>query len=55
MVIEQTPGFHITVYASPDDKALAVSSWLFGSLAQLGRLGAARSRSSSFARQRSPM
>ena len=38
MVIEQTPGFHITIYVSPDDKALALSSWLFGSLARLGRL-----------------
>jgi len=38
MVLEQTPGFHITIYVSPDDKALAMSSWLFGSLARLGRL-----------------
>jgi esterase/lipase superfamily enzyme len=37
MVIERTPGFHITIYVSPDDKALAASSWLFGSLARLGR------------------
>jgi esterase/lipase superfamily enzyme len=41
MVFEQTPGFRLTVYVSPDDKALAVSSWLFGSLARLGRLDTA--------------
>jgi esterase/lipase superfamily enzyme len=34
----QTPGFRITVYVSPDDRALATSTWLFGSLARLGRL-----------------
>jgi esterase/lipase superfamily enzyme len=38
MVFEQTPGFRLTIYVSPDDKALAASSWLFGSLARLGRL-----------------
>jgi esterase/lipase superfamily enzyme len=37
MVIETTPGFHITVYVSPDDRALATSGWLFGSFARLGR------------------
>ena len=41
MVFEQTPGFRLTVYVSPDDRALATSSWLFGSLARLGRLDAA--------------
>ena len=30
--------FHLTIYVSPDDKALATSSWLFGSLARLGRV-----------------
>ena len=30
--------FHLTIYVSPDDKALATSSWLFGSLARLGRI-----------------
>lgn len=40
MVIERIPGF-LTLYVSPDDKALAASSWLFGSLARLGRLDAA--------------
>jgi esterase/lipase superfamily enzyme len=29
-------GLHITVYASPDDRALATSGWLFGSVARLG-------------------
>ncbi len=30
--------FHLTIYVSPDDKALATSRWLFGSLARLGRV-----------------
>jgi esterase/lipase superfamily enzyme len=29
---------HLTVYSSPNDKALALSSWLFGSVVRLGRL-----------------
>jgi Alpha/beta hydrolase of unknown function (DUF900) len=37
-VFERAPGFRITLYASPGDKALATSGWLFGSLARLGRL-----------------
>ena len=28
----------LTVYSSPDDKALATSGWLFGSIFRLGRL-----------------
>jgi esterase/lipase superfamily enzyme len=36
-VIEQTPGFRMTIYVSPNDKALAASSWVFGSLARFGR------------------
>lgn len=40
VVFERVPGFHLTGYVSPDDKALAASSWLFGSLARLGRLDA---------------
>ena len=32
------PGFKLTVYASPDDKALATSSLLFGSIARMGRV-----------------
>ena len=35
-VIPPLAPFHLTVYVSPDDKALATSSWLFGSLARLG-------------------
>ena len=38
MVLEWTPGFRITVYVSPNDRALATSGWLFGSIARLGRL-----------------
>jgi esterase/lipase superfamily enzyme len=33
--------FKVTIYASPDDKALATSGWLFGSIARLGRIDAA--------------
>ncbi|MDW5315499.1 alpha/beta hydrolase [Rhizobium sp. PL01] len=29
---------HLTVYSSPNDKAIALSSWLFGSVVRLGRL-----------------
>jgi len=39
-VFESTPGFQVTAYVSPDDKALAASSWLFGSLLRLGRVEA---------------
>jgi esterase/lipase superfamily enzyme len=39
-VIPPLRGFHLTVYVSPDDKALATSGWLFGSLARLGRIEA---------------
>lgn len=35
-----SPGFHITVYVSPNDKALATSGWLLGSIARLGRIDA---------------
>jgi esterase/lipase superfamily enzyme len=41
VALEPTPQFKITVYASPDDKALATSGWLFGSIARLGRIDAA--------------
>jgi len=37
-VFERMPGFRITGYVSPEDKALATSGWLFGSLFRLGRL-----------------
>jgi esterase/lipase superfamily enzyme len=32
------PGLQITVYVSPDDKALSLSQYLFGSLRRLGRV-----------------
>ncbi|HTR56555.1 MAG TPA: alpha/beta hydrolase [Casimicrobiaceae bacterium] len=38
VVFERMPGFHITSYVSPGDKALATSGWLFGSIFRLGRL-----------------
>ncbi|MGE5730797.1 MAG: alpha/beta hydrolase [Gemmatimonas sp.] len=37
-VIPPSLGFNVTLYVSPDDKALAASSKLFGSIARLGRL-----------------
>ena len=39
-IIPPLRDFHLTIYVSPDDKALATSSWLFGSLARLGRVEA---------------
>ena len=44
VVIPPAPGFKLTVYASQDDKALATSGWLFGSLARLGRVQASMMR-----------
>ena len=41
VVFQRMPGFRITVYASPEDKALATSGWLFGSLMRLGRINEA--------------
>src|SRR4030095_9267826 len=35
------PGMNLTLYASPDDKAIATASWLFGSIARLGGIDAA--------------
>jgi len=40
MVFELTPGCQFTAYVSPDDRALAASSWLFGSLRRIGRVDA---------------
>jgi esterase/lipase superfamily enzyme len=42
VVVKPSPGFNITVYTSPDDKALAASGWLFGSLSRLGRVEASK-------------
>ena len=39
-VIPPSPGLRVTLYVSPHDKALAMSSWLFGSIARLGRIDA---------------
>ena len=36
--LEPTSEFKLTLYVSPDDKALATSGWLFGSIARLGRI-----------------
>jgi len=35
------PGMKLTLYVSPDDKAIATASWLFGSIARLGGIDAA--------------
>jgi esterase/lipase superfamily enzyme len=37
-VIPPSPGLEVTLYVSPDDKALATAGWLSGSIARLGRL-----------------
>jgi esterase/lipase superfamily enzyme len=39
-VIPPSPGLRVTLYVSPDDTALATASWLFGSIARLGRVDA---------------
>ena len=38
VLLERVPGFQITLYVSPGDKALATSGWLFGSIVRLGRI-----------------
>ena len=40
VALAPSPEFKVTIYASPDDKALATSGWLFGSVARLGRFNA---------------
>jgi esterase/lipase superfamily enzyme len=37
-LIPPATGLRVTVYVSPDDKAIATASWLFGSIARLGRI-----------------
>ena len=37
-LIPPAPGLSVTLYVSPDDKALATASWLSGSIARLGRI-----------------
>jgi esterase/lipase superfamily enzyme len=46
------PGLRITVYVSPQDKALTVSEFLFGSLVRLGRLQASTLRKEDVERAR---
>jgi esterase/lipase superfamily enzyme len=40
-LVPPSPGLNLTLYVSPDDKAIATASWLFGSIARLGRIDAA--------------
>ena len=37
-LIPPSPDLRVTLYVSPDDKALATASWLSGSIARLGRI-----------------
>src|SRR5512144_1652908 len=37
-LLPPAPGLRVTLYVSPDDKAIATASWLFGSIARLGRI-----------------
>ena len=37
-LIPPAPGLRVTLYVSPDDKAIATAGWLFGSIARLGRI-----------------
>jgi esterase/lipase superfamily enzyme len=39
-VIPPSPDLRVTLYVSPDDKAIATAGWLFGSVARLGRIDA---------------
>jgi esterase/lipase superfamily enzyme len=39
-LIPPSPDLRVTLYVSPDDKALATASWLFGSVTRLGRIDA---------------
>jgi esterase/lipase superfamily enzyme len=39
-LVPPASGLRVTLYVSPDDKALATASWLFGSIARLGRIDA---------------
>ena len=40
-LVPPAPGLRVTLYVSPDDKAIATASWLFGSIARLGQIDAA--------------
>ena len=39
-LVPPAPGLRVSLYVSPDDKAIATASWLFGSIARLGRIDA---------------
>ena len=48
----QPPQMRVTVYTSPNDKALSLSQWLFGSLGRLGRVDAATLSAEDLAKSR---
>jgi esterase/lipase superfamily enzyme len=39
-VMPPSPAFRVTIYVSPDDKAVAAATWLYGSIARLGQVDA---------------
>jgi esterase/lipase superfamily enzyme len=39
-LVPPAPGLRVTLYVSPDDKAIATAGWLSGSIARLGRIDA---------------
>jgi len=39
-LVPPAAGLRVTLYVSPDDRAIATASWLFGSFARLGRIDA---------------
>src|SRR6185295_7542302 len=39
-LLPPAPDLRVTIYVSPDDKAIAVAGWLFGGFARLGRMDA---------------
>ena len=51
-VVVPSPEFHITVYVSPNDKALATAGWLFGSLVRVGRVDVSMVRPEGIAQAR---
>ncbi len=51
-VVVPSPEFRVTVYVSPNDKALATAGWLFGSLVRVGRVDVSMVRPEGIAQAR---